>query len=42
MQHVWDRSDVYRVLARKPEGMKPLGMPRPIWKVNIKIDHQNV
>jgi hypothetical protein len=42
MQHPWERRDVYRFLARKQEGMKPLGTPRPKWKDNIKMYHQNV
>jgi hypothetical protein len=33
---------VYRVLAGKPEGKRPLGRPRPRWKNNIKIDLQEV
>jgi hypothetical protein len=28
------------VLVRKPEGNRPLGRPRPIWKENIKMDLQ--
>jgi len=26
----------------KPEGMRPLGRPRPRWKDNIKMDLQKV
>jgi hypothetical protein len=33
---------VYRVFVRKPEGKRPLGAPRRIWKDNIKIDLQEV
>jgi len=33
---------VHRVLARKPEGKRPLGRPRRRWEGNIKIDLQEV
>ena len=33
---------VHRVLARKPEGKRPLGRPRRRWEGNIKIDIQGV
>ena len=33
---------VYRVLVGKPEGKRPLGRPRCRWKVNIKMDLQEV
>jgi hypothetical protein len=33
---------VYRVLVGKPEGRRPLGIPRRRWKDNIKIDLQEV
>jgi len=36
------RRGVYRVLVRKPEGMRPLGRPRRRWKVNIEMDLQEV
>jgi hypothetical protein len=29
---------VYRVLARRPEGKRPLGRPRRRWEDNIKLD----
>jgi hypothetical protein len=32
-----DRRDAYRVLVGKPEGNRPLGRPRSIWDVNIKM-----
>jgi hypothetical protein len=28
----------YRALVGKPEGMRPLGLPRRRWEDNIKID----
>jgi hypothetical protein len=31
---------LYRVLAGKPEGKRPLGRPRPRWENNIKMDLQ--
>jgi len=36
------RSGVYRVLVRKPEGKRPLGIPRRRWEDNIKMDLQEV
>jgi hypothetical protein len=33
---------VYRVLAGKPEGKRPLGRPRSRWKDNILIDLHEV
>ena len=33
---------LYRVLAGKPEGKRPLGRPRHIWVDNIKMDLQEV
>jgi hypothetical protein len=33
---------VYRVLAGKPEGKRPLGRPRRRWEDNIKMDLQEV
>ena len=33
---------VHRVLVGKPEGKRPLGRPRRIWKDNIKVDLQEV
>ena len=34
------RRGVYRVLAGKPEGMRPLGRLRHRWEENIKMDLQ--
>ena len=31
---------IYRVLVGKPEGKRPLGIPRRRWKYNIKMDLQ--
>jgi hypothetical protein len=33
---------VYRVLVRKPEGKRPLGIPRYRWEDNIKMDLQEM
>ena len=33
---------VHRVLVGKPEGKRPLGIPRHRWKDNIKMDLQEV
>jgi hypothetical protein len=37
-----ERRVVYRVLAGKPEGKRPLGRPRRRWEDNIKMDLQEV
>ena len=37
-----DRRGVYRVLVGKPEGKRPLGIPRRRWENNIKMDLQEV
>jgi len=39
---VGERRGVYRVLARKPEGKRPLVRPRRRWEDNIKMDLQEV
>jgi hypothetical protein len=33
---------VYRVLVGRPEGRRPLGIPRRRWENNIKLDIQGV
>jgi hypothetical protein len=35
-----ERRGAYRVLLGKPEGVRPLGIPRLIWEDNIKMDFQ--
>jgi len=35
-----ERRGVYRVLAEKPEGKRPLGRIRHRWEDNIKMDLQ--
>ena len=37
-----DGRGVYRVLAWKPEGKRPLGRPMRRWEDNIKMDLQEV
>jgi len=37
-----ERRGVYRVLAGKSEGKRPLGRPRRRWEDNIKMDLQEV
>ena len=36
------RRGVYRALVGKPEGKRPLGIPRRRWEDNIKMDLQEV
>jgi hypothetical protein len=33
-----EKRNVCRLLVRKPEGKRPLGIPRRRWKDNIKMD----
>jgi len=35
-----DRRGVYRVLVVKPDGTRPLGIPKSRWEDNIKMDLQ--
>jgi hypothetical protein len=35
---VGERRGVYRVLVWKPEGKRPLRMPRHRWENNVKLD----
>jgi len=37
-----EQRGVYRVLAGKPEGKRPLGRPRRRWVNNIRMDLQEV
>jgi hypothetical protein len=37
-----DRRGAYRVLVEKPDGRRPLGIPRRRWEDNIKIDPTEV
>jgi hypothetical protein len=38
----WARRNVYRILAGKPEGKRPLGRTRRRWVANIKIDLREI
>jgi hypothetical protein len=37
-----EKRGLYRILVRKPEGMRPLGRPKRTWEDNRKMDHQEV
>jgi hypothetical protein len=39
--HVWGAGE-YRVLARKPEGRRPLVRLRSRWEDNVKMDFQEI
>jgi hypothetical protein len=39
---VTERRDVYRVWLGKPEGKRPLGIPRHRWEDNINLDLQEI
>jgi hypothetical protein len=32
----------YKILIKKPEGKRPVGIPRRIWEDNIKMDLRGV
>ena len=36
-----DKTGVYRVLVRGPDGKSPLGRPTCIWDDTIKMDHED-
>jgi hypothetical protein len=42
MRHAWGGGGVYRVLAGKPEGKRPLRKPRRRWEDNIKMDLREI
>jgi hypothetical protein len=37
-RHKWGKRNEYRILVGKPEGKRPLGIPKHRWADNIKID----
>jgi hypothetical protein len=37
-----EKRNVYRILARKPEGKRPVRRPRRRWVDNIKMDLREV
>jgi hypothetical protein len=40
--HMRDGRGVYRVLAGRPEGKRPVGRPRRRWEDNIKLDLREI
>jgi hypothetical protein len=41
MWHAWERN-VHRVLMGKPEGKRPLGIPRRRWNDGIRMDFREI
>ena len=37
-----ERRGIYRILVGRPDGKRPLGIPRRRWEGNIKMDLQEV
>jgi hypothetical protein len=37
-----DRRRAYRVMVGRPEGKRPIGIPRTRWEDNVKVDPQEV
>jgi hypothetical protein len=37
-----EKRSAYRILVGKPEGKRPLGIPRRRWEDNIKIDLREI
>jgi hypothetical protein len=37
MWHAWER-EIYSILLEKPEGKRPLGIPRRRWEDVIRVD----
>jgi hypothetical protein len=37
-----EKKNAYRILGGKPEGMRPLGIPRRRWMDNIKVDVREI
>jgi hypothetical protein len=42
MWHAWERREVYKVLVGKPEGKRPLGIPRRRWEDVIRVDLREI
>jgi hypothetical protein len=40
--HMGEMRCAYENVDRKPEGKRPLGRPRHLWKDNIKTDHKEI
>jgi hypothetical protein len=39
---MWEKRNAYRILVGKPEGKRPLGIPRRRWVDNIKMDLREI
>jgi hypothetical protein len=37
-----EKRGAYRILVGRPEGRRPLGIPRPRWEGNIEMDIQEL
>jgi hypothetical protein len=37
-----EKRNAYRILVRKPEGKRPLGIPTRTWEDNIKLDLREI
>jgi hypothetical protein len=37
-----EKRNAYRILVGKPEGKRPLGIPRYRWEDNIKMDLREI
>jgi hypothetical protein len=37
-----EKRNAYRILVRKPEGVRPLGRPRRRWEGSIKMDLREI
>ena len=42
VERMGEGEGIYRVLVGKPEGKRPLGIPRRRWEDDIKVDLQDV
>jgi hypothetical protein len=34
--------EIYKTVVKKPEGMRPFGIPRHRWENDVKLDHKDV
>jgi hypothetical protein len=42
VERMGEKRNVYRILARNPEGKRPVVRPRRRWVDNIKMDHREI
>jgi hypothetical protein len=42
MQHAWETGNAYSILIGKPEGKRPLVIPRRRWEDNIRMDLREI